>query len=352
MILAFVAMELLVVVVALVAMMVVRSRGMRREEAFNTVKRDLTAAVARIGPEAAPDTRAHALAILGGLSKDHARRLLTEMAEFAGPGQAGVFEELYADAKLASEARQNASSRPWERLRVIREARALSDPARLLASLVKDDVPDVRLGAFEALCALGRADEAIGSLPAMAGDGRLNRVRAIDALAASRPMPAEQLMAMAQADQPELRQIVVATLGVARVRAGLDVVMHAITDPDAEVRIQAVKALREFSDASTLQVCLTALKDERWEVRSEAARTCGALGHGGAADAIAALLDDEAEWVRHNAGLALTRCGPAGISALRAAAARGNQGASNALAEARLTVADAPVGAAARAAQS
>jgi hypothetical protein len=45
--------------------------------------------------------------------------------------------------------------------------------------------------------------------------------------------------------------------------------------------------------------------------------------------------------VRHNAALALSKCGPAGIAALRVAASRGNHAASNALAEARLTVVDA-----------
>lgn len=341
MIVLFVAIELLVVVVAIVAMMIVRGRAIRREEAFDSVKRELAHLVTRMGPGEDPAIEQQALAVLGSLSKDHARRLLTEMSEFAAAGEASVFEELYAKSNLAAEARANAIARPWERLRVIREARALSDPARLLAQLVRDEAPDVRLGAFEALCALGRADEALVAIPAVANDGRLNRVRAIDALSASKPVPEAALIALVTSDQAEIRQIVVAILGLARARAGLDAVVHAATDADAEVRIQALKSLREFSDASTLQVCISALKDERWEVRSEAARTCGALGQGGSAEAIARLLDDDAEWVRHNAALALTRCGPAGIAALRSAAARGKEAASNALAESRLTVADA-----------
>ena len=339
-ILLFVALELLIVAVALGAMVVVRNRAIRRESAFDAVKRVLGDLTSRMGRGADPALRSRALTVLATLTKDHARRLLTEMAEYAGVGRAQVFEELYAAAGLASEARANAAALPWERLRVIREARALSDPARLLSALVRDEAPDVRLGAFEALCALGRADEALIALSAIAGDCRLNRVRAIDALAAAQPLPEDELIGLAQTDQAELLQVVVATLGLARCRAGIDVIIGAVTDPDAEVRIQALKAVRELKDVSALPACLSALRDERWEVRSESARTCGALGQAGAAEPIAALLDDEAEWVRHNAALALTRCGPAGIAALRAAAARNNESASSALAEARLSVAE------------
>lgn len=340
-IMVFVALELLIVAIAIVALIIVRGRAMRNEASIDGARRNLTEALQRIGPGGDPQAEVQALAALGALTKDHARRLLTELAESAGPGGARVLEDLYAKANLAAEARANAASRPWERLRVIREARALSDPARLLSGLVRDPVPDVRLGAFEALCSLGRADEALVAVPHLAQDGRLNRVRVIDSLSTSKPLPERDLIGMIHAEQPEIRQIVVATLGIARVRAGVPAIVNAVTDPDAEVRIQALRALRELNDGSVLPTCLAALKDDRWEVRSEAARTCAALGHGGAADAIAKLLDDEAEWVRHNTSIALTRCGPSGIAALRAAAARGNESASSALAEARMAMSEA-----------
>ncbi len=338
-IILFVALELVIVLVALVAMLIVRNRAISREKAFQTTRAALLDAVQRMtGAEPDPTAKSKALAALGSLSRDFARRLLTEMAELAGPTGTAAFEELYAASNLAVEARANAVARPWERLRVVREARALHDPARLLAGLVRDEVPDVRLGAFEALCALSRADEAVVAIPLLAADGRLNRVRAIDAMSAASPLPVQAMVELSNSEIADVRQIVVAVLGTARVRQAVQVVVHAVTDPDAEVRIQAVKGLREMNDASALPVCLSALQDERWEVRSEAARTCGALGGGGAAEAIAVLLDDEAEWVRHNASLALSRCGPAGIAALRSAAARGNESASSALAEARLSV--------------
>ena len=338
----FVAIELVVVAVALVAMIWVRARAIQREQVYANARRDLLHCVQMMtGIHPNPAAKPRAVTILSSLTRDHARRLLTEMAEEAGREGAIPFEELYGAVNLGAEARANANARPWERLRAIREARALSDPARLLKGLSLDQVPDVRLGAFEALCSLGRADEAVAGLPLLADDGRLNRMRAIDALVASTPLPQAAMIELARSQSTAIRQIVVAVLGMARVREGVEVVIHAVTDVDAEVRIQAVKALREMRDASALAVVLSALDDERWEVRSEATRTAAVLGGGGAAEKIALRLDDSAEWVRHNAAIALSQCGPQGLSCLRAAAAKGNHGASNALAEARLKVADA-----------
>ena len=264
-IILFVALELVIVLVALTAMLIVRTRAIRREQAFQTTRATLLESVQRMtGVEPDPTAKSKALAALGSMSRDFARRLLTEMAELAGPTGTAAFEELYAASSLAVEARANAVARPWERLRVIREARALHDPARLLAGLVRDEVPDVRLGAFEALCALSRADEAVVAIPLLAADGRLNRVRAIDAMSTANPLPVQALVELSNSEIADVRQIVVAVLGTARVRQAVQVVVHAVTDPEAEVRIQAVKGLREMNDPSALPVCLSALQDERW----------------------------------------------------------------------------------------
>jgi len=339
----FVLIEVIVVVVALVAMIYVRRSTLQRQEAYESVKASLFQLITRIGPGGDPTAMAQALTVLSQITKDQARRLLTELAEISGNDGAGtdpVFAELYMAAGLAAEARSNAAARPWERLRAIREARALADPARLLERLVRDEVPDVRLGAFEALCALGRGDEALVALPLIAFDGRLNRIRAIDSLSSSRPFPTEDVDALAYAEHAEIRQVAVAALGQALQRSCLDTIVGCVTDTNAEVRIQALKALAELREPSTLQTCLGALEDARWEVRSEAAKTCGVLGQGGAADALGKLLEDSAEWVRHNAALSLIKCGPQGIASLRQAAARGIEAALSALAEARLAPAE------------
>ena len=339
MIMLFVVIELVVVVIALIAMSYIRSSTMRRQSAYNAVRTRLIDTIGRMGPEGDPALFQLCLAALATLSRDQQRRLLTEMAEYAGSGGTStdpIFAQLFGAAGLVGEARNNAGARPWERLRAIREARALADPAHMLDKLVRDEVPDVRLGAFEALCSLGRADEAVVALTTIAGDGRLNRMRTIDALAAARPVPTDELIALCESDRAEVRQVTIAALGQAKQRAALDAIVTAVTDADSEVRINALRALAELRDQSTLGVCLEALHDDRWEVRSEGAKACGVLAMPGGAEALGQALDDTAEWVRHNAALALVKCGPTGIAVLRQAASMGNASAQAALAEARL----------------
>lgn len=339
MIMVFVIMELVVVVVALIAMSWVRSTSMRRQATYNAVRTRLIETISQIGPEGDARLQQQCLAALATLNRDQQRRLLTEMAEYAGSGGTTtdpIFAQLFGAAGLMTDARNNASARPWERLRAIREARAMADPAHLLAKLVRDELPDVRLGAFEALCSLGRADEALVALTAISNDGRLNRMRVTDSLAAARPFPTEQLIELAGHEKAEVRQVCIAALGQARQRAALEAILTAATDADTEVRINALRGLAELRDASALPVCLHALADPRWEVRSEGAKTCGVLAMPASAEPLGALLADDAEWVRHNAALSLVKCGPTGIAVLRQAAAEGNSAAQSALAEARL----------------
>ena len=339
MILVFVVIELVVVVIALVAMTWIRSTTMRRQASYNGVRTRLIDTIGRIGPEGDPALFQQCLAALATLNRDQQRRLLTEMAEYAGSGGTTtdpVFAQLFHAAGLVNDSRGNATARPWERLRVIREARALADPAHLLDKLVRDEMPDVRLGAFEALCNLGRADEALVALPSISADGRLTRMRVIDALAAARPFPTDELIAQVDTERAEVRQVCIAALGQARQRAALETIIDAVTDADAEVRINALRALAELRDSSTLSATLGALTDARWEVRSESAKTLGVLAMPASAEALGQALLDDAEWVRHNAALALVKCGPTGIAVLRQAAAEGNGAAQAALAEARL----------------
>ena len=343
MILLFVAVEVVVVLIALVAMTYVRSSTMHRQQAYNIVRTRLIDQVGRMGAGQDAELVQACLVGLATLQRDQQRRLLTELAEFAGSGGSNadpIFAQLFGLAGLVQDARANAVARPWERLRVIREARAMGDPAGLLERLARDEVPDVRLGAFEALCNLGRADEALVALSAIAQDGRLNRMRATDALSNSRPLPADALIALVESPEAVVRQVVISALGQARQRTALDCLINACADVDAEVRIQAMRALGELRDASALGVILAALDDDRWEVRSEAAKAAGILALPGSAERLSRALEDEAEWVRHNIALALVKCGQIGIAALRQAAADGNPAAQAALAEARLTPAE------------
>ncbi len=331
-----VAVEVVIVLAAIVTLVILRRRAMQREQRYDRARNELSEIIQEFGGPEDASARRGAYAVVQRLGKDSGRRLLVELGEFLTIDLVEPLASVFVEAGLAQESRQASKRRPWERLRVIREARALNDPADLLSGLIRDESPDVRLSAFEALCALGRAGEALVALPEISTDGRLVRMRAVDALASTEPLPINELSQLSESDSSDLRLITVGALGRAGAREAVQVIINAVTDTDVEVRIEALRSLREMEDRSALPACIAALKDEFWEVRSAAAGTVADLGGDGAAEHLGPLLDDSAEWVRHNAALGLRRCGAAGIATLREAAKHGNESASAAIAEHRL----------------
>lgn len=335
-VLIVVALEVIIVFAALFTLLFMRRRSIGREQRYDQARRELTEIMPELSSDTPDDAHARTLTIVNRLGAESGRRLLTELAEFVTLDHARALARVFVEAGFAAVSAAAARRQPWERNRCIREARALGDPANVLAELVRDQLSDVRLSSFEALCALGRASEGLVSLSAIAKDGRLARTRAIDALSATVPLPIQELTALSHDADGELRLISVGALGRSNSDDVVDVVVDAVTDVDIEVRIEALRGLAELDDPAALPAVIRALRDEFWEVRSAAVSTAAKLGGDGSASAIAPLLDDSAEWVRHNAALALTRCGPQGTAALREAAARGNENASSALAEHRL----------------
>ncbi|HAN31407.1 MAG TPA: hypothetical protein DCQ06_07400 [Myxococcales bacterium] len=331
-----VALEVVIVIVAIIGLLVLRRRAIRRERLYDQARDELSSLVELFGTNEEQAAQDRALAVVRRLNRDSGRRLLVEIGEFLTLEHVKPLVVVFTRCGFDEDARADAGKRPWERLRVVREARALGDPAGLLSQLLDDDKPDVKLGVFEALCAVGRPEQGIGALDFVATYGRLARMRVIDSLASSSPMPVDMLRQMAISPVSEVRLIAVGALGRAGVSQALDAIIDAATDTDVEVRIEALRALKELGDLRALPVSIASLKDEFWEVRSAACGVVGELGGDGAAQHLEPLLDDHAEWVRHNAALSLRECGPAGISALRQASAEGNESAGSALAEHRI----------------
>jgi HEAT repeat protein len=103
---------------------------------------------------------------------------------------------------------------------------------------------------------------------------------------------------------------------------GLREPLTALTGhPDAEVRIQAARALGGYPHPESV-TCLTALaKDPAWPVRAQAVRSLGRLGEARALPLLRAALADPEWWVRLRAALALTRLAGPGRDALLTAEA-------------------------------
>jgi HEAT repeat protein len=132
--------------------------------------------------------------------------------------------------------------------------------------------------------------------------------------AAARP-----LAKMAQADDPVSRQQAIEALGVLRALTPVPfrALTNALNDPVPEVRLAAVKALRNYTTftiyarraAESLPRCL---HDNSAKVREEAARTLGYMGPTAetATPELNALLEDREEAVRNAAREALGRIQP------------------------------------------
>ena len=328
-----IAVELVVVVIGLVAILYLRWRQHRRErweERLATEATDwLNHAVSTRAHE--NPTEAPPLLHLPTAPTWLARGVLVELGDRLQREEREHLGELW---KHLSPLVPDAPTR-GERLQQVRVARALWDPKDRLNDLVRDADPDVALAAWETLALLGRFDDALQTLPLIAAEGRLHRLRAEDALVAARPEPARLLSPLKAAD-PRSKEVLLVVLGRLNAIAEVMDIANYLRDDDEVVRLQAVRALGLIGDPIAFSSVQHALQDEAWIVRSEAARAVAVLGGAGAVPYLVSMLDDDAEWVRHNAALALARCGKKGHAALLEAAKDGSVAAGAAWADLNL----------------
>jgi HEAT repeat protein len=233
--------------------------------------------------------------------------------------------------KLATFERQQALARvlrhePWVEavLRRVRSpvwwrrfdaARLLSivggeNDAELIASLLGDRSPAVRLVAFDAAARLTHPaliNRALDDVPA-----RQDAVQAYQfaALARHAKEVADALIPrlMPNAPMGALNAWIDAAGALASPEA-LRCVRDLASHPRAEVRVHVARALRRLAEAETVPVLVTLLADQDWRVRAQAARALGALRVGSAADALAMTVGDPAWWVRYRSALALAQIG-------------------------------------------
>jgi hypothetical protein len=267
------------------------------------------------------------LPLFAKLSRRRARLLLAEQAERVVPQERPPLRELYLKLGL----NQRHQHPPlWEKLVAIRDARAFNDPAKDLASYLKDPLFDVRLSAFEVMIELGRVEEALAAIPQLSSESTSSRLRIIDALF-NTPLSLERLLDLMK-KPGECRRVAVALLGRTHADAAMEELVKALGDTDREVRIHALRAIRTSGNPARVEACVPLLQDPEWQVRSESVRTLASLGGERFATPIGALLRDPAEWVRHHAARALLLCGATGAGLLQTAAAEGVRAAATAVA--------------------
>lgn len=183
------------------------------------------------------------------------------------------------------------------------------DDVTLVAALLSDRSPAVRLVAIDAAARLGGrlVDLELDSLP-----GRQDAVQQYQFAALNRH-PAIVAEALVPRLRPEVPAVMLnAWIDAAGASANpvalwhvRDLAMHEAP----EVRLHVARALRRHAEPETVPVLLRLLNDDDWRVRAQAARALGALRVTSAAAPLAAAVRDRAWWVRYRAALALAQIG-------------------------------------------
>jgi HEAT repeat protein len=211
----------------------------------------------------------------------------------------------------------------WRRFDV---ARLLSiaggdEDAPLIAAMLRDRHPAVRLVAIDAAARLGGRliEVELDGLPA-----RQDAVQAYQFAAMARHpgIVADALIRRLQPDAPvaALNAWIDAAGALASPRA-LDRVRDLSSHTKPEVRLHVARALRRHADPDTAPVLTKLLTDEDWRVRAQAARALGALRARAATPLLAQSVCDSSWWVRYRSALALAQIGGDARTALLAVAA-------------------------------
>ena len=215
--------------------------------------------------------------------------------------------------------RSNSSSaRWWKRLECARflSVAAMPRDAARLERLINDPHPAVHVAAVAALERVENAALAIAALERLPHLAPTVQAYYAAMLRRSRPAVIDHLQKrLRRSDDPAL-----AGLAEFAARLGEPALRERLTDlashPDAEVRIQAARALGSFPHRDSVAALKRLSADAAWQVRAQAARSLGMLADLTTLPLVRAGLRDPEWWVRLRAGLALMRFAAAGRNAL------------------------------------
>ncbi|MFN7979823.1 MAG: HEAT repeat domain-containing protein [Vicinamibacterales bacterium] len=183
------------------------------------------------------------------------------------------------------------------------------DDAPLVASLLADTSPAVRLVAIDAAARLGGVlvDLELSTLPSRQDAVQQYQYAALARHAAA-IVPAVDARLTPLETPQRLTTWIDAAAALAH-PAALWKVRDLALHPDANVRLHVARALRRQPEPETVPVLLRLLQDEDWRVRAQAARALGALRATSAALPLAKAVRDRAWWVRYRSALALAQIG-------------------------------------------
>jgi HEAT repeat protein/beta-lactamase regulating signal transducer with metallopeptidase domain len=200
---------------------------------------------------------------------------------------------------------------------------APADPKTIdaLIGALSDSDPDVREMVVSTLGRM-RDPRIVGALLPMLKDGDAEvREQAVFALARTGDARATAALATLIDDaSPDVREQAVHALGQSRNRDAVPALTKALKDSSADVREQAAFALGQIHDVSAVDPLLEALKDSSPDVREQAAFALGQLRDRRAVDGLMSALTDSSADVREQAAFALGQLrDPKALAALTAA---------------------------------
>ncbi len=223
-------------------------------------------------------------------------RLRARLKRGSRTGRLAAVEALSAfpsdDTRIALRALYVATRDPEVRIAAARTLIDLGDPPRVL-DMVRDRGSQAAAASLLYApvlrrLAIGAPDEALAALtePDLGVGARAVLIDAVGASGDYRALPTLSLLAVA---------------------------------PEVVLRVAALRALGAMGHPGAAGIIATALSDEAWDVRAEAAVVAGKIGTTSLVPALAGLLDDPVWWVRFRAADALARLGREGIETLRIA---------------------------------
>lgn len=110
---------------------------------------------------------------------------------------------------------------------------------------------------------------------------------------------------LATTNSVPLRLLIIDALGASQSMQASTLIIEQTQSPDVDVRAEAFRALTSIGHPGALNAVLRGLKDDAWEVRTQAAVCAGKVGLDDTVASLTRLLDDDKWWVRFRAAQAL-----------------------------------------------
>lgn len=133
--------------------------------------------------------------------------------------------------------------------------------------------------------------------------------RIIDVLGKEGSLALDHLILRLNDPEPQVRKVVIESLGKLRDSRTIDSLLHRLSDPDQEVRDTSAKALGNFGSPKVLELLISQLDNSDWRVRKAAADGLGLLKTSKSLEALFKKINDADSEVRKAVVTALGKLG-------------------------------------------